>query len=186
MRKSIIIIMSFLPILLFAQEKSHYDLDFSRLAKRTVISGEISPKYASTSSEFIEISLTQTGYFTVGTTSGITESYLDNHCQITYGHPYAMTSFPVIAVDGFWYRFEDYFSHQDSMNMFQEAGSLMSEGNEKGKLTISFSLVAKSQEAAVEFILKITNSDSISHSVAPGFVIDDAQSSIRCAIDAIY
>ena len=50
----------------------------------------------------------------------------------------------------------------------------MLEGSEPGGLSIYLSLVAKSQEAAVEFILKITNADSISHSIAPGFVFDAA------------
>ncbi len=174
MCRILLVILLALPLPLFAQEKSDYDLHKHHLAKTTVISGEVSPKCLVTGSDYIEISMTNQGYFTIGTANGKSDEYLDDHCQITYGHPYALTSFPVIAVDGSWYRFCDYFSYEDSLKLHQEASTLMFNGNEQDGLKISFALVAKSQNAAVEFILKITNFDSNSHLVSPGFILDPA------------
>jgi Mg-chelatase subunit ChlD len=174
MCKILIPIIITLPLLLAAQNKSQYDLQIRNLAKSLAISSEISPEYLLTGSEYLEISLTNQGYFTIGTNSGASESTLDDNCQITFGHPYALTSFPVFSLDGNWYRFEDYFTQPESTALYQEAATLMLEGNNGSGLSISFSMVAQSETPAIEFILKIKNNDSISHNISPGLILDPA------------
>ena len=49
-----------------------------------------------------ELTLIQGGYFTLGTNNGISSTTLDDLCGITFGHPYAMTSYPLLSVDGAW------------------------------------------------------------------------------------
>ena len=49
-----------------------------------------------------EMTLIQGGFFTIGTHNGLSSSELDNQCGITFGHPYALTSYPLIAIDGQW------------------------------------------------------------------------------------
>lgn len=40
------------------------------------------------------------GFFTIGLNEGTSNSRIDDQCEITYGHPFAMTSFPYAVVDG--------------------------------------------------------------------------------------
>ncbi len=174
MRNILIIVLCALPLLLPAQNKSFYDLDYKRYTKPVSVSATISPDYLLTGSDFVEISLSKQGYFTVGTSSGASDSKLDENCQITFGHPYAITSYPVFALDGSWYTISNYFTDPDTLHLYQEAGTLMFSGTEINGLRIDFYLVAKSQSATVEFIFKITNNDTLTHNISPGFVLDPA------------
>ncbi len=56
--------------------------------------------------EKTEISLITGGYFTIGTNKGQSVSDFDNNC----GHPYALTSYPVIGIDGNWGKFDEIHS----------------------------------------------------------------------------
>jgi von Willebrand factor type A domain len=52
----------------------------------------------------IEGALLEGCFFTVGTQSGISTSAFDDHNTLTYGHPFAKTSYPLLSVDGVWYK----------------------------------------------------------------------------------
>jgi len=47
-----------------------------------------------------EVTLVQGCYFTIGTNQGLSSTGLDDHCGVTFGHPYALTSYPLLSIDG--------------------------------------------------------------------------------------
>jgi len=55
-------------------------------------------------SDFYQYTLMKGGFFTIGTNQGISDSLFDDQCQITYGHPFAISSNPLITVDGYQYK----------------------------------------------------------------------------------
>lgn len=66
-----------------------------------------------------EITLIQDGYFTLGIHRGLSTSSLDDHCGITYGHPYALTSYPIVAIDGTWGKIDTFFQILESLPQLQ-------------------------------------------------------------------
>lgn len=56
-----------------------------------------------------ECSLLSGGYFTLATSNDLDSSRLDNNCSITFDHPYALTSYPLLTVDGKRYKPEELF-----------------------------------------------------------------------------
>lgn len=43
------------------------------------------------------------GYFTIGTSSGISESNIDDECSLTFGHPFAMSSYAFPIINNYQY-----------------------------------------------------------------------------------
>ena len=92
----------FAAIQLIAVEKSDFDISMSEdrcaLQKSTgaMYTGKMLQRQIS------EMTLIQGGYFTIGTNEGHSGMPIDDHCGITFGHPFALTSYPLIAVDGQW------------------------------------------------------------------------------------
>ncbi len=84
----------------FGQNKSNLDLSFpvneinssQSSVKGYLRNGSIA--YESIENELTGFSLLSDGYFTIGTTNGLSQGELDKNCQITFGHPFALTSYP--------------------------------------------------------------------------------------------
>jgi len=161
-----------IPLLISAQNKELFDLKYDLLKKSAVIQEPIEPEYLTTSSEYLEISLIREGYFTIGTNHGSTTAALDDHCPITYGHPYAITSFPVFKIDGNWYRFDTYFSVPESLSLTREGSTLMLFGLTPPGLYFEYYLVAESMTPGVEITLQISNQDTVDHTVGGGLFFD--------------
>ena len=97
--KKILTLIIIISSCLFSQNKLSFDVSKTNegnyknsLAKMSSSSDEIKNSYLSAT-------ILNGGYFTIGTTSGISNSSLDDNCQITFGHPYAKTSFPIFSFD---------------------------------------------------------------------------------------
>ena len=163
-----------LPVCLLAQDKSRYDVKNDKFEKTYTASNLKAPEFLVANSDYLAITMSKEGFFTIGTNEGISESPLDDRCQITYGHPYAMTSYPVFAVDDEWYTMKDYFTNSDSLNIQHEAGSLMLTGIKENGLKITFALIARTETATIDFLFQIENTDAISHQIIPGIILDPA------------
>lgn len=48
----------------------------------------------------VEYSLMSNAFFTLGTYLGSAETHIDDHCELSFGHPYAMTSYTYPVIDG--------------------------------------------------------------------------------------
>jgi Mg-chelatase subunit ChlD len=161
-----------LPALILGQDKQNFDLPIPVLHKSAALSSVINPEYLITSSDYMEIALSREGYFTIGTSAGLSESTLDDNCGITFGHPFAMTSYPLFYIDENWYAIKNYFNVSDSLSLAKEAGSLFLFGAKPNGIRVQFSMVAKSEISCVEIILRVTNLDSIDHNLGIGYIFD--------------
>ncbi len=87
----------------FGQKKSNLDLSFpeneitNSQSYQIGASRNINMEYESLENDKTGFSLLSDGYFTIGTTNGLSQDILDNNCQITFGHPYALTSYPFLV-----------------------------------------------------------------------------------------
>jgi hypothetical protein len=172
----ILVIVLSIPFMVSAQNKELFDLNFHALQKTAATAAEdpIPPEYLTAGSEFLEVSLIRDGFFTIGTTNGTAAAALDDNCQIAYGHPYAMTSFPVFKIDGTWHRFDTYSAVAESLVLARESGTLMLFGSTPSGLYFEFFLVAKSVTPGVEITLRIGNQDTVDHAVGGGLFFDPA------------
>lgn len=123
----------------------------------------------------MEVVLLKEGYFTVGTTSGSDPGILDDNQPLTYGHPFAKTSYPYLMVDGFEYRLDQYFS--DSEYQFSSEGdSSISLILNNGILQCTFS-ITKANDTNLDGLIismDIANLDSSPHNISTGVVLDPA------------
>ena len=112
----------------FSQQKSHLNINKNVLSKSSATS--------SLQIENSQLSLTMIsgGYYTMGTNNGQSESSLDDQQTLTFGHPYAMTSYPLLEVDGSWHTMESFFmglanlspqSQNDTLSIKADIDSLL-------------------------------------------------------------
>jgi Mg-chelatase subunit ChlD len=153
-------------VLIYAKEvdKQKFDLNITGLAKSASVFD-----HETFSNTCLEATLISGGYFTIGTTSGTLDSPLDDHCGITFGHPYAKTSYPVFSVDGTWYKLEDYFS---TSNLSNDSDTLSIIAEEENLFRIVFRLFPSETSNSIHMELDITNLDEINHNFGTGIVID--------------
>jgi Mg-chelatase subunit ChlD len=115
--------------------------------------------------------LIQGGYFTLGTTNGVSASPLDDHCGITFGHPYALTSYPLLAIDGQWGKLSDFFDvFQNSPVLQHDTLSLTYDNNKQFRYTCTIAIHPIS--ATISLSSTITNLSAADHTIGQGLVFD--------------
>ncbi len=102
-----------LTSLLIGQTKRNFDLDSPGLRKGNDGVMSVGYNYETLSNNYLEATIVNGGYFTLGTVSGISQSIMDDNSSLTFGHPYAMTSYPIIKIEGEWLKLEDYFNESE-------------------------------------------------------------------------
>ncbi len=161
-------------------DKSKYDVKFplKQVDSRFITNGKlakvIGSDYLLLRNDKTECSLLPGGFFTIGTNQGLSTSLFDDSCQITFGHPYALTSFPCFAIDGVRTTPEIYF-YGSSTTLFTQGDSLIGwQATDSKALNFTFSLISREEGKAIRIMIKITNIDSISHNFLPGLIFDPA------------
>jgi len=174
MTKRITILLMVLCAALFinAQIKQKYDIIPQRLAKNQAYSLAKSAADCEISNNQFDITNLNGGYYTIGTNKGLSSSTLDDNCQITYGHPFAKTSYPLFSVDGNWYKPDDYFSSGDLSSIKTNGDTITFTAIKKGIISVSFSLFLSGQDQTVKIKESVQNLDSKEHSIALGLVFD--------------
>ena len=173
MKRLILFLMIFaLQAVSFAVDKAAFDLPHPRGLQKGSGANPIAG-YGSSLIRYgiAEMSMISGGYFTLGTSDGLSPSPLDNRCGITFGHPFAMTSYPLIAVDGTWLKLEDYFG-ADNLPPQENRDTLMVEA--VGAVSARFALVGQHRGESFLFRLDIRNDDTVAHTVGAGLVYDPA------------
>lgn len=117
------------------------------------------------------ITLLHGGYFTFGTNDGLSAGTLDDHCGISFGHPFAMTSYPLIAIDGQWKTLESVFDIYAS-NPRTEAGCLKISCISPDFIEFTFSLKPDEKGQSVSVTSQIKNLSTQSHTLGLGLVFD--------------
>jgi len=141
MLKRILLILTFLITVTAAQEKSNYDLEKNSLSKTS--HDHLVYDYLTVTNGMLEGTLLKDGYFTLGTELGTSRSPLDDNCQITYGHPFAKTSYPVVIIDGEEKLYTDLFTDLTKITSFSSSRTLAAY-NENEDLIVMFTVTIKS------------------------------------------
>jgi hypothetical protein len=169
----LMLIMFCCSVSVFGQRKSTLDLP-DELEKNTLgksNSNEVSQKV---SNDKLEFTLIAGGYFTLGTTNGLSANPLDDNCQITYGHPYAKTSYPLFSIDDDWYRYDEYFIEAGQTLPEIEDSTLSIIAFREGFFSLEFYMTLQPDGKSVKIVQRIKNLDTLSHTFGSGIVIDPA------------
>lgn len=156
----------------WAQDKSTYDLDLTeaRLQGATHKQG---PGYVMATNDRTALTLLNDGYFTIGTTQGLAESRLDDEVQITFGHPFALTSYASFWLDGAWHHPETFFfDAQQQLQILGDTLRLRIAG--QPPLHFQFDMIPQDDGASIRLALTLTNTDTVSHEVGLGLLFDPA------------
>ena len=157
----------------FSDPKSRFDIsDFSKLFKSNSSKGSTTSSWLANQSDVFQYTLMKGGYFTIGTNHGTTESVFDDQCQITYGHPFAMSSNPLITVDGHQYSPMEYTDNADS-KLIRVADTLRYSVTLLNGIKAIFSINLKSS-GNIEMAYAVTNTSTSAHKVKLGLLFDAA------------
>jgi hypothetical protein len=149
---------------LLGQSKKNFDLSST--------SKDASDKLSMTNA-ISEMTLIKGGYFTVGTTGGMSSLSADDFNQVSFGHPYALTSFPLIYADNAWMKPSDLFSNQTQI-LSKTTDTLSVFFTDSLRYEALFMLIQKNSGGTIEFIFKLKNIDVVSHTLGLGYTYDPA------------
>ena len=150
-------------------EKSQFDLDLPPMNPKIKSLNSIGFELKRTVSE---ATLIQGGYFTLGTNKGLT-SGLDDHCYLSFGHPFALTSFPMLSIDGKWGLAESFFDIYAQVPAIR-GDSLIVEYHLADSISFKFYLILAGQGQKITAVSKITNLGQDAHQFGLGMVYDAA------------
>ena len=164
----------------FGQKKSNLDLRFpedeiaNSQSSQIITSRSLNIEYESLENDKTGFSLLSDGYFTIGTTNGLSQDSLDNNCQITFGHPYALTSYPFFSLDSIVYHPELYFYNAPKQLINQGDTLLGLHATDLEKIDFSFNMIQQDDGGIIRLNLRIQNIDTISHNIGMGLLFDPA------------
>ena len=170
MKKMIIIFLAVLFALAAAQNKQRLDLNFSNTEKDPAFAKTTGYTAQQISNNWISATMIDGGYYTLGTVNGLDASTLDDNCPLTYGHPYAMTSYPIFSIDSSWYTMDSFFPGKSSSIMHSTSDSLNLILIIDNLIEMQFSISIEGER--YELSLQSTNLDTVSHHIGLGFVYD--------------
>jgi Mg-chelatase subunit ChlD len=163
MKKIILITLSILlSFSSMAQDKKKYDLS---------IHSKGASDNLSMSNNVSEMTLIKGGYFTIGTTQGVSTSNADDFNQITFGHPYALTSFPMIYADSSWVKPGVLFNNYTQI-LSQSQDTLSVFFTDSTRFEARFLMVQQNAGSSIKFIFRLKNIDVSSHLLGLGFTFD--------------
>ena len=123
----------------------------------------------------MEATLLKEGFITLGTTTGADPSPLDDNEPLTYGHPFAKTSYPYLVADGEKYRLDQYFSGID--HVFESSGDTsitLILDNGTLRCSVEISQLNSTEGDGLNIGISIQNLGSDQHTVSAGFILDPA------------
>jgi Mg-chelatase subunit ChlD len=171
MKKIIIILFTACITLAVAQNKRALDINFDATQDdNKSFSKTTSYSSRQISNDKISATLIDAGYYTLGTVAGLSAGSLDDNCPLSYGHPYAMTSYPVFSIDGSWYTMDSFFPGESSFVMHTSADSLTLNLTLDNLISIKFSISIEGD--SYELYLQSANLDTMAHNIGLGFVYD--------------
>lgn len=153
---------------LYPQNKVLYDIDDSGMALKKITYDDYVKKELS--NEQLSATLISGGYFTIGTNKGLSDKTVDDNCQITFGHPFALTSFPIIKLDDTWYSPEELFTE---LSPVLSGDTLSISGISQDGISMFFRLIL-SDHASVDLEMELANNSGQDINIAGGFQFDPA------------
>jgi Mg-chelatase subunit ChlD len=154
-------------------DKSQFDLSGPSLAKSGSEAATRTFGSRLVATPASEVTLITGGYYTIGTLQGLTSSALDDDCGITFGHPYALTSTPLLAIDGIWKKVEEFFP-ADALQPTRKGDTLMIQETTIDSIRFYFALIPSRDGEQIALTAKATNLASVTRSLGLGLVLDPA------------
>jgi len=176
MKKSAFLLMLFLISSVSGFDKMDFDISIDNVKGMPASFAKTSlsnTDYLLLSNSVTEMSMLVDGYFTIGTTNGITAGQLDDNCQITFGHPYAMTSYIYFSIDGVVYHPERFF-YNKSTELLIIGDTLRLITIDPLLLEMKFDLIQQQNGETIEIRCTFQNLDNVAHQFGAGIVIDPA------------
>lgn len=163
-----------------SQKKTYLDIDFREneitnpQSSQIQGSRDIGPDYLILENDKTGFSLLPDAYFTIGTTNGFAGKSLDDNCQISFGHPYALTSYPFFSMDGSEHHPELYFDEANKQ-LFSLGDTLIGlQASDPGKIDFTFAMSQRNNGETIRLHLLLENMDNVSHNVGMGLQFDPA------------
>lgn len=164
-----------------AQNKAAYDLQLDAVTGEQDESQEFSFRkitvgvleHTALNNPFSSATLLRGGYFTFGTTAGVSAERHDDNCQITFGHPYALTSFPLFLWDGTWFSPDQFFKDSEQQ-LSGHTDSLLLVMERPGLLRLEITMVQDAASGALRLALMLRNLDAVPHEAALALQLDPA------------
>ena len=127
---------------------------------------------AKVSNNLIEYSISQEGRFSIGTTGGSVDNYLDDYKKLLYGHPNPGTSYTTVNIDGLNHIFSsDNQSATDPLLLSSTSSQILSNVNVRQQLRIVRNF-STGREDTVEIKYSVENNDTIPHNVGLRVMMD--------------
>ncbi len=149
--------------------KDQFDLDFPKMLfkqQATNVSFYRELRQANSSATLIS-----GGYFTLGTVQGLSSSELDNLCSLTFGHPFAMTSFPLFKLNGTCGTPEAFFGLYTG-SVEQNGDTLSLTYQNSNILEFQFLIALEKQGEIASIILKFKNLSDQTLQIQPALIFD--------------
>ncbi len=171
---TIILFLLLLVTNVWPYDKTKYDLDFDKNQDLSLLkSAGRNTTSAILKNNMTEFTLLSNGYFTIGTINGVSPSNLDDNCQLAFGHPYAMTSYPFFMLDGNIQHPELYFYNQTrQLSVLGDTLRLIS--NNSSTIELQFDMIQNNEGDKIHIECSITNLDTIIHTIGLGMMLDPA------------
>ncbi len=164
-----LIILTSSPVL--SWDKSRFDLSVKNESMALNKVAELGYEGQEIKKQVSEMTLIQGGYFTIGANQGLSPSNLDDQCGITFGHPYALTSYPLFSIDGSWGKPEAFFNIYDSRAAVQGDSIFLSYQSDS-TLQFIFSMRADASGETITITSLLKNLDNQSHTFGMGLIFD--------------
>ncbi len=162
----------FLISIVFSQSKQAFDLDLRTNEKSNELAESNFINHIVTNNNSLEYSLLEGAFFTLGTINGQSDSKFDDFCQLTYGHPFALTSYPSLTVDGDTKKIADLFEGATSLLM-EKNDTLIIKYYKENYLGYTFKIFPEDLET-INLSLNVKNYDVISHEIRHNLIYDAA------------
>jgi len=169
MKKAIVIFVLINCAALFAVQKSAYDRRDPSLHKSNADEGTAQVSSTLPHNDMLEICMLTGGYFTIGTTGG-SDSPFDDNCAITYGHPYAVTSYPMLSIDGQSRKLDDWLMPSNLVPRWGDNELFLSALIENVQTDWKISL----RDDRVDLSFSAVNNDETAHQLGAALVFDPA------------
>ena len=158
-KKNLLLGVAALLLLCSTNDKNYFDL-------KQEISNKKSDSYSGErmhlSNGWYEMTLMNGGFFTIGTISGHPSTPFDDYCQVTYGHPYAFTSFPLVQMDDQWETAADLYSNlPQDLQVMGDTLSWTAQGQPGLKFT--FMMILPDTAGTITFISEILPQQLLFH-----------------------
>ncbi|MBL1214298.1 MAG: VWA domain-containing protein [Ignavibacteriae bacterium] len=157
----------------FSQSKMEFDVDFLKADQDGLLKHGSQREGKITTTDKFEYAILNGGYFSIGTSAGYSNHVYDNNCQLSYGHPYSLTSFIKIYNDGKWYSPAEDFEALEYLFKTTD-DTLQISFSEPNNFNITLKIFENGSANSIRLLVKVENLSPVTESFNIGLILDPA------------